>query len=370
MSGPDYYGPSAGYVPPPGQGYDGPPSAAGNGYDSQDYQNYATSPPPQHTSHDLHSGHPIPPGYVPPHQPPSSSYDPHNFPPPPREEYRDYDYDDGPPPPSGNGRGYDKAPRSEYGAPPSNYDSERPYAPSDPRPNEGNAVAPYDEEKAEAEWRRGYDEDRRYNAAPPPPPSDYDSRWGDRRRDDRERRGHDDRWDDRRYDDRRYDDETDRRSYYDYDDRRRDSDQRRDGRYREPRSPTKGGKDVFGGKEGERGLGAQILGGAAGGLVGHEMGGGILETLGGVVVGAVGAKVLENQLETRKNKKEGARMGGKTDEAAYKGEALSRKRTESSTHSSSRPPQRDDYSRRGGMNRRSRSYSYSDEDSRSPPRRR
>lgn len=51
------------------------------------------------------------------------------------------------------------------------------------------------------------------------------------------------------------------------------------------------------GQEGERGLGATLLGGASGAFVGHEMGGGFLGVMGGVIAGAVGANWLENKHE-------------------------------------------------------------------------
>ncbi|KAI9831802.1 MAG: hypothetical protein M1819_004699 [Sarea resinae] len=49
------------------------------------------------------------------------------------------------------------------------------------------------------------------------------------------------------------------------------------------------------GKEGERGLGATLVGSAAGGFLGHEVGGGALGTLGGIIAGAVGANALEHR---------------------------------------------------------------------------
>ncbi len=42
------------------------------------------------------------------------------------------------------------------------------------------------------------------------------------------------------------------------------------------------------GPDGEKGLGATLIGGAGGGFLGHEMGGGILGSLAGAVVGAIG----------------------------------------------------------------------------------
>jgi hypothetical protein len=42
------------------------------------------------------------------------------------------------------------------------------------------------------------------------------------------------------------------------------------------------------GPDGEKGLGATLLGGAGGGFVGHELGGGVLGSVVGAVVGAIG----------------------------------------------------------------------------------
>ncbi|KZF23327.1 hypothetical protein L228DRAFT_113989 [Xylona heveae TC161] len=55
-----------------------------------------------------------------------------------------------------------------------------------------------------------------------------------------------------------------------------------------------------GGHEGERGLGATLLGAAGGGFVGHEAGGGALGTIAGTLIGAIGANVLENRHEKRR----------------------------------------------------------------------
>lgn len=296
------YDPNAGYHPAPDQSYGAPDP---NGRPYQDRR----SSPPQHHSYDPQSGLPIPPGHVPSNQAPPSSYDPNRFPPPPREEYRDYDDRAPPGPRSEYDREYSRAEPSEYGARPNDY-NDRPYAPTDPRPNEGNQIAPYNEEVAEAEWRRGYEEQQRYQQweqqqrqqrRPPLPPSDYsyDSRYMDRGYDERDPRS-----DDRRHDRGPPMDDRDSMTFYDYDEYdRRDDRRKRDSR--RPDRPAKStGKDILGGQEGERGFGAQLLGGAAGGLLGHELGGGLLETLGGVVAGAIGAKVLENQHEKRQARKQ------------------------------------------------------------------
>lgn len=49
--------------------------------------------------------------------------------------------------------------------------------------------------------------------------------------------------------------------------------------------------------EGERGLGATLIGAAGGGFLGHEVGGGALATIGGMIAGAVGANKLEGRRE-------------------------------------------------------------------------
>ena len=49
--------------------------------------------------------------------------------------------------------------------------------------------------------------------------------------------------------------------------------------------------------EGERGLGATLLGGSGGAFLGHKYGGGGLGTVGGLIAGAVGANLVENFTE-------------------------------------------------------------------------
>lgn len=132
----------------------------------------------------------------------------------------------------------------------------------------------------------------------------------------------------------------------------------------------KPGPDVFGGREGQKGIGAQLLGGAAGGLIGHELGGGLIETFGGAVIGAIGAKVAEGQLEKRRSKKEAALVGAPYKDQAIQGRARSHGR---STRSPSRYDSRErDYTPSPPRRRASRSRrdDYSDEYSRSPPPRR
>lgn len=183
-------------------------------------------------------------------------------------------------------------PRDQYAysnAGGSQYSSDRPYAPSEPRPHPGNQMAPYDDNKADAEWNRAYTHDR-------PPPSSRGSYYNN----------------DRYYDDRdRYDEDSD------YDQRR--SRRRRSRRYSEddirekalryPTDPKKGGRDFFGGSEGDRenGIGPQLLGGAGGAFLGNRFAKGAMGTIGGAVLGAIAAGAVERQYEKRKGEKVYAR---------------------------------------------------------------
>lgn len=56
-------------------------------------------------------------------------------------------------------------------------------------------------------------------------------------------------------------------------------------------------------QEGERGIGATIVGGATGGLLAHKAGGGLITSVIGSVAGAVGANIIENKLEKHKKHK-------------------------------------------------------------------
>ncbi|TKA65914.1 hypothetical protein B0A55_10492 [Friedmanniomyces simplex] len=249
-------------------------------------------------------GYPIPPSA--PSGP--QAYDPNHFAPPPRSDYTD------------SRGGYEEDRANERGS-------------VDDNPQ---AVAPYDEEKAWAQYNDAYGppgaqqqyDDRQRRRPPPPPSSTAES---DRWYDDRERR----------YDDggcSRFDDRDDRRrnrpsryedDYDDYDrERERDRDRRNhdrppplrspsedDYRLRKHRSPTttttttnKTGKDFLGQSDSERGLGATLLGGAAGAFLGDQADKGILGTVGGAVLGALAAKAGEKQIDKRQQKKEG---GGK-----------------------------------------------------------
>jgi hypothetical protein len=159
-------------------------------------------------------------------------------------------------------------------------------------------LAPYDDEIAEAGWRREYEDMRPYTHLPPPP-SDYELGRKPRRRRSAEY-------------DRSYDERT---VYYDddsrVDDRERDRSRRRryssEERVKEKApgylcDPKKGGRDIFGGSEGERGLGAKLVGGAGGALLGRKFGKGTLGTMAGAVVGSIAATAIEKQIEERKTR--------------------------------------------------------------------
>lgn len=85
--------------------------------------------------------------------------------------------------------------------------------------------------------------------------------------------------------------------------RRRDEDSLREKALGRPSDPKKGGRDVFGSSEGERGLAAKLAGGAGGAWIAHEVTDNVLGTLGGLVVGAIAANTLEKQHEKRQNRK-------------------------------------------------------------------
>lgn len=72
------------------------------------------------------------------------------------------------------------------------------------------------------------------------------------------------------------------------------------------------------GGEGERGLGATVLGGGAGAFLGHELGHSKMATLGGIAVGAIAANAFEHH---HKKKKEERRMENAYDSGYMKGES-------------------------------------------------
>ncbi|KAK5109616.1 hypothetical protein LTR62_006853 [Meristemomyces frigidus] len=221
-----------------------------------------------------------------------------------------YDYNSQP------GRGYDPnnfppPPRSEHGTNASAYE-EHGYAPrghANPE-DDPHALAPYDEEKAWAQYTDAYGPPpasdrssvRQARPAPPPMTDSFDSRYDDRRYDDGGRSRYDDR--DHRRQSRGYRDDRD----YDYDrrERARPPPSEDDDRLRKHHShgSPKSGKDFLGGGDGERGLGATLLGGAAGAFLGDQADKGMLGTVGGAVLGALAAKAGEKQWDKREKKKE------------------------------------------------------------------
>ena len=304
-------------------------SRSGGGFDDRSQRSPAASHQYDPRDYERDSG---PPAHD--HSRSGRDNDPNYFPPPPRSGYDDPDR-----PGSqhgggggGDGGGGGGSGGSSYGA-----ERDRPYAPRDPRPHDFNQVAPMDDEYPDDDGRSRGDPDQRspnyrYDRnRPPPPPSDYSMEWrpryderssrggggggGGGRRDSRgyTDRGYDDEDDDSRYDDRDYDRRTrssggrDRKSSRSKSRNRRSSEGRRtpidEKALRYPSDPKKGGRDVLGGSEGERGLGATLLGGAGGAWLGHEFGKGTLETLGGAIVGAVAGKALEKEVEKHKERK-------------------------------------------------------------------
>ncbi|CAG9940392.1 unnamed protein product [Clonostachys rosea f. rosea IK726] len=57
------------------------------------------------------------------------------------------------------------------------------------------------------------------------------------------------------------------------------------------------------GAEGERGLGATVVGGGAAGWAAHKAGSGMFGSLASAAAGAIGANFLENKLKKHRNKK-------------------------------------------------------------------
>lgn len=177
-----------------------------------------------------------------------------------------------------------------------------------PRPDSFNQMAPYDDNKAYAQEQDAWQQDHQQRAYTQnrPPPSAVAAGYG------RGGRRSEDSYNDRYYDDdSEYDDDDDRRrrTRRSYQDRRRirrysNDDSITEKALRYPSDPKKGGRDFFGASEGERGLGANLAGLAAGGFLGNKFGkGGAISTLGGAVVGAIAAQAAERQYAKRKEEK-------------------------------------------------------------------
>ncbi|GIZ46304.1 hypothetical protein CKM354_000943300 [Cercospora kikuchii] len=264
-SRPDYYNNSSNGGPPPGQGHYNQYPASG--YDDR----FERGPPPQREH-----------GYVPYQD--STAYS-QAGPPPDSYPYDPRDHD-----------AYSSRESFTSGPPRSQYtygdrDLNRPYAPSEPRPHAGNQMAPYDDNKAEAQYQE-WEERSRANYTHGRRPSSVG--YGGRRSEDSYDGYYDDRYDD--YDDRRRPGRG----------RRRYSDEETitEKALRYPSDPKKGGRDVLGASEGERGLATNILGGAGGAFLGHKLGrGGAIGTIGGALVGAIAAQAAERQYAKRKEEK-------------------------------------------------------------------
>lgn len=126
---------------------------------------------------------------------------------------------------------------------------------------------------------------------------EYDDRYDDRRE-----RNYDSR-DDRRYDrrdDRKYDSRSDSRSDSEEDRRQRRRGRKRDSSRSRRKSPN-GKRDKSRARSSirdkfdvsQRGLGYGSVGALAGGLIGSEVGKGLLPTVAGAIVGGLGANALE-----------------------------------------------------------------------------
>lgn len=198
-------------------------------------------------------------------------------------------------------------------------------------------MTPYDEEKAYAQYTDAYGAPVYGQQRPPPPPSTAPGateRSAPRRGDwDREEER-------RRYEDNlrrhhaspppsttaEYDSEDYESRYLSYPPT--EVSRRRSRRRRSPEKKSR--KEEFMSGNGDRGFGATLLGGAAGAFLGDHVGkgkkgnNGFINTIGGALVGAIGANALERQVDKReksKEKKEHGRYYGDDDNYSdlYKG---------------------------------------------------
>ncbi|RMY87460.1 hypothetical protein D0862_10681 [Hortaea werneckii] len=258
-------------------------------------------PGPHHHQYDR-DGYPIPPGNT-NASTAQGGYDPNYFPPPPRSETGIYEDAAGYPSAE---RGYNQTERGSV---------------SDAGGGGGGGAAqltPYDEEKAYAEYTNAYGHPNYgpQRAHPPPPPmSDYTAPRPRRRSD----------WD-------REDEEEERRRYEESMRRRHaspppstsaayDSEENLSTRTSRPPSASSvsrrrssdkklSRKDAFLQGSGDRGFGATLLGGAAGAFLGDHIGDKkkgdktFLKTIGGALVGAIGANAIERQVDKREREKQ------------------------------------------------------------------
>ncbi|RMY68055.1 hypothetical protein D0863_07373 [Hortaea werneckii] len=261
-------------------------------------------PGPHHHQYDR-DGYPIPPADAPPAQ---GGYDPNYFPPPPRSETGIYEDAAGYPSAE---RGYNQTERGSV---------------SDAGAGGAAQLTPYDEEKAYAEYTNAYGHPNYghhnygHPRAPPPPMSHYSAPRPRRRSD----------WD-------REEEEEERRRYEESMRRRHaspppstsaayDSSENLSTRTSLPpsrssvsrrRSSDKklSRKDAFLQGSGDRGFGATLLGGAAGAFLGDHIGDKkkgdktFLKTIGGALVGAIGANAIERQVDKREREKQRRERG-------------------------------------------------------------
>ncbi|KAI7267650.1 hypothetical protein KC345_g7871, partial [Hortaea werneckii] len=261
-------------------------------------------PGPHHHQYDR-DGYPIPPADAPSAQ---GGYDPNYFPPPPRSETGIYEDAAGYPSAE---RGYNQTERGSV-------------SDADGGGGGGGGAAqltPYDEEKAYAEYTNAYGHPNYahhnygHQRAPPPPMSDYTAPRPRRRSE----------WD-------REEEEEERRRYEESMRRRHaspppstsaayDSSENLSTRTSLPPSRSSvsrrrssdrklSRKDAFLQGSGDRGFGATLLGGAAGAFLGDHIGDKkkgdktFLKTIGGALVGAIGANAIERQVDKREREKQ------------------------------------------------------------------
>merc|ERR1712000_346866 len=70
-----------------------------------------------------------------------------------------------------------------------------------------------------------------------------------------------------------------------------------------------GGDQGQAGPDGERGLGATLVGGGAAGWAAHKAGGGLLSSLAGAAAGAIGANLIEHKFKKHKKDKKNHKDG-------------------------------------------------------------
>lgn len=94
----------------------------------------------------------------------------------------------------------------------------------------------------------------------------------------------------------------------DYDNRGQSYNQQQGGPYGGS-SAYPGGDQGQPGPDGERGLGATLVGGGAAGWAAHKAGGGLLSSLAGAAAGAIGANLIEHKFKKHKKDKKNHKDG-------------------------------------------------------------